>query len=1181
MRKSMNSRTIISLAVLLLQGFAVAGAQDAGQKAPGAVPASPQADHTITATAGAGGSIVPSGAVLVPDGADQAFAITPDPGFYIASVHVDTSSAGAVGSYTFFGVTADHTIDASFSPEFLLNISVTGSGSVVADPDQSSYAPGTNVQLTAIPGDADWYFSHWECDTSGSANPLTLTMNGDRTIGAVFVRYVGQFVPQGGKITGAGAVGTAEQGTSAALSTDGSTAIIGGSQDDGGAGAAWIFTRCGDLWTQQGGKLVGTGASGAARQGQSVALSADGNTAAVGASEDDLARGAVWVYTRTGGVWTQQGPKLVGSGAIGSTRMGHSVALSADGNTLIAGGYLENGGVGAAFVFTRSGGSWTQQGAKLVGTGAVNLSGQGRSVDLSADGNTAVVGGYTDRGYLGAAWVFVRSAGVWSQQGSKLVGTGAVGNSRQGESVSISADGNTIIVGGNTDDGNRGAFWAFTRTAGIWTQQGGKFVGTGEVGVAGQGQSVSLSDDGNKAVIGGGADNGGNGAVWVFTRTGAAWSQQGVKLTGAGAVDPAAQGTVVAVSGDGNTSIVGGPGDDGDAGAAWVYGLGIQTYTITSAAGPHGTISPLGATVVNFGDSLTYSITPDMGYYISAVHADSIPVGSPSSYTFHDVMADHTIEAYFEQSQYTLSVNISGQGSVLTVPDQPTYLSGTGVSLTATPADTTWLFSHWSGDATGSSNPLVFPMDSNTTITAVFVRIPILAAMYRSFMAESLALDTDLKGKLGRYNKRKPSGVEFQCYILNPYAFVDQVTANFKSPIDPNRPFGTIPPSTSYPLNERLHQWVFTFTEPLAYVDTVRFYGFGTKGKLQGVAWHRWSRLDIAGSPIGRESFSEFNILRMPMPNRINVLFETFAVGGFSDDGGLLIGKARPDSARYYGWLLASTYMDVVKTLNYRNIQHTGTPRGLDAYFNGRRLIRRQRKLVASRHNNRLVADLVALKAGVVASAAGITPTGFGELIYDDGGSNPLNGLMVREISALGDSLVMGSYQPGVRSFAPAGVFANLDSTVRKINEAFEGPMDTISFASELVAKGTRELGELTYLKPNPTVAPAVIARTGTAIEEVPGDFALFQNYPNPFNPVTTIGFELPEDSRVTLSIFNMLGQKVETLSRDEEFDSGENELEFDATRLASGVYLYRIDARSIEGSGRSFTRTGKMVLMK
>ncbi|MFX5933779.1 hypothetical protein ABTE76_19670, partial [Acinetobacter baumannii] len=75
----------------------------------------------------------------------------------------------------------------------------------------------------------------------------------------------------------------------------------------------------------------------------------------------------------------------------------------------ILGGFTDNSGAGAAWVYTRSGGSWSQQGSKLVGTGAVGNAGQGRSLSLSADGNTAIVGGFADNSGVGAAWVYTRS----------------------------------------------------------------------------------------------------------------------------------------------------------------------------------------------------------------------------------------------------------------------------------------------------------------------------------------------------------------------------------------------------------------------------------------------------------------------------------------------------------------------------------------------------------------------------------------------------------------------------------------------------------------------------------------------------------------------------------------------------------------------------------------------------
>ena len=352
------------------------------------------------------------------------------------------------------------------------------------------------------------------------------------------------------KLVGTGATGKANQGASVSLSVDpDNTAIVGGPGDDSSAGAAWVFTRSGGVWTQQGSKLVGTGATGKAHQGASVSLDVFGNTAILGGPGDDNSAGAAWVFTRSGGVWTQQGSKLVGTGATGKAHQGASVSLSFSGNTAIVGGPGDDSSAGAAWVFTRSGGVWTQQGIKLVGTGATGKANQGASVSLDADGKTAIVGGPGDNNGAGAAWVF-----VGTQQGSKLVGTGATGKANQGASVSLDAHGKTAIVGGPGDNNGAGAAWVF-----VGTQQGSKLVGTGATGKANQGASVSLSADGKTVIVGGPGDNNGAGAAWVFVGT-----QQGSKLVGTGR-----QGELV-FSGF-NTAIVGGPGDNNGAGAARVY----------------------------------------------------------------------------------------------------------------------------------------------------------------------------------------------------------------------------------------------------------------------------------------------------------------------------------------------------------------------------------------------------------------------------------------------------------------------------------------------------------------------------------------------------------------------------------------------------------------------------------
>jgi hypothetical protein len=115
--------------------------------------------------------------------------------------------------------------------------------------------------------------------------------------------------------------------------------------------------------------------------------------------------------------------------------------------------------MGAAWVFTRSGGVWSQQGQKLVGSG-VRFAGQGLSVSLSADGNTALIGGPSIRG---GAWIFRRAGTVWSQVGGELFDSAGIPNGDgHGASVSLSADGYTALVGGPFDNRGIGVAWVFS-----------------------------------------------------------------------------------------------------------------------------------------------------------------------------------------------------------------------------------------------------------------------------------------------------------------------------------------------------------------------------------------------------------------------------------------------------------------------------------------------------------------------------------------------------------------------------------------------------------------------------------------------------------------------------------------------------------------------------------------------
>jgi FG-GAP repeat len=384
------------------------------------------------------------------------------------------------------------------------------------------------------------------------------------------------FRQPGLKLTGAGRRGTAEFGTSVAISANGDTALIGGPNDNT-AGAAWVFTRSGSTWRRQGKKLTVSRESAGGLFGESVALSANGNTALIGGpSCEQCGRGAAWVFTRSGSIWKQQGKDLTGRGGTPVANFGVSVALSADGDTALIGGVDNNGDVGAAWVYTRSGSNWTQQAKKLTGSGEAGTGGFGSSVALSGDGNTALIGGPFDHDNTGAAWVFTRSRSAWTQQGMKLTGQGESGAGWFGSSVALSGDGDTALVGGPYGDADvdAGAAWLFGRSGSTWHQEGRKLAGSG--GTDSFGFSVALSSDGNTALIGGLSRSRMVGAAWVFTRSGSNWHQQGRKLTDSGEIGTANFGACVALSADGNTGLFGGPYDKGNptsggAGAAWVF----------------------------------------------------------------------------------------------------------------------------------------------------------------------------------------------------------------------------------------------------------------------------------------------------------------------------------------------------------------------------------------------------------------------------------------------------------------------------------------------------------------------------------------------------------------------------------------------------------------------------------
>jgi collagen type VII alpha len=392
-------------------------------------------------------------------------------------------------------------------------------------------------------------------------------------------------------------------GYSVSMSSDGNTAIVGAPFDGTGGstshGSAYVLTRSGSTWLLQQ-KLQASDLATEDYFGQYVALSSDGNTALIGARGEDTSpttgNGAAYVFTRSAGVWTEQA-KLLASDTATDDTFGQSVALSADGNTALIGARGEdtspNSNNGAAYVFTRSGSTWTEQ-QKLLASDAAGSDTFGYSVALSSDGNTAIIGAYTESTSPttgnGAAYVFTRSASTWTQQ-AKLLASDAASTEYFGWSVALSSDGNTASVGALFEttgpNTNNGAVYVYTRSGSSWTQQQ-KLLSSDAATNDYFGSSVSLSSNGNTLAIGAYNKISATGTAYVFTRSGSTWTEK-QKLTASDALVGDRLGISISISGSGDTVIVGADIEDTgttNSGALYIYNariVGDPTLPITAA----------------------------------------------------------------------------------------------------------------------------------------------------------------------------------------------------------------------------------------------------------------------------------------------------------------------------------------------------------------------------------------------------------------------------------------------------------------------------------------------------------------------------------------------------------------------------------------------------------------------
>ncbi len=402
-------------------------------------------------------------------------------------------------------------------------------------------------------------------DATGRVLPSSLRLRGRELLlrvqarGAVYPLEIDPFLQPSTQLVGSGEVGDAGFGGSVALSADGSTALVGGDSDNLG-GAVWAFTHTAQGWSQDGSKLI---EPDAALFGASVALSANGETALVGAPDTNSDSGAAWVFHRVGTGWRQAGPALVGAGEQGGAWFGSSVALSGNGRVALVGGPDDNFGAGAAWQFTDTGGHWRQDGRKLVDPATAGVGGGfGSSVSLSTSGTIALVGANGEAFVVGLSDAAHPSfVALKSQAGRSADGA-------FGSTVALSAAGNVAVVGDESAERSGGAY-VFTRSGQAWGR--GQLVTGGALTPSGAefGAAVAVSSDGRLLLVGAPLAAGEAGVVLAFRRAAGRWSLLGSALTGGKESGGGEFGSSLALAASGQTVLVGGLLNDNGVGGAW------------------------------------------------------------------------------------------------------------------------------------------------------------------------------------------------------------------------------------------------------------------------------------------------------------------------------------------------------------------------------------------------------------------------------------------------------------------------------------------------------------------------------------------------------------------------------------------------------------------------------------
>jgi len=662
--------------------------------------------YTISASAGTGGTITPSGSVSVNHGANQAFTISPNAGYQITNVTVDSVSQGPISSYTFSNVSAAHAISAMFSPITYTITASAGAGGSISPSGSVTVSYGANRTFT-VAANTGYTIADVLVDGTSVGSVSSYTFNNvaeNHTISATFsiaTYTISASAGTGGTISPSGTV-SVNHGTSRtfAITPDTGFGITNVVVDGASVGAVSSYTFNSVTGNHT---IIANFATNTytinASVGTGGIISPSGSVAVSG--------GASQTFTITPNNGYRIADVLVDGSSVGTVTSytftnvtsSHTISASfaADAYTIVAS--------------AGNGGSITPNGAVAVNHGSnqsftISASTGYQVLDVSVDGvSQGSISSYTfsnvtanhtiSATFSVKTYTITASAGAGgsiSPSGSTSINHGA------SQAYSIAPNTGYSIASVTVDGVSKGAIssYTFSSVTANHTISATFTINTFTIS-ASAGAGGAISPSGSVAAPYGGSQ--------TFTITPAAGYTISSVL-----VDGIPQGSV------GNYSF-----SNVTANHTIHATFSQITFTINSSAGIGGTISPAGSVIVAEGANQTFAFTPDSGYMVSDVLVDGSSVGAVGSYIFTNVSSSHTISVSFAQG-YTLTVSKigTGAGDVTKTPSATVYSPGTKVTLKAIKANGS-VFLGYSGDCNTKRASCTIIMNKNAAVTAAFM----------------------------------------------------------------------------------------------------------------------------------------------------------------------------------------------------------------------------------------------------------------------------------------------------------------------------------------------------------------------------------------------------------------------------------------------------------------------------